>query len=134
MSTEPVVLDDLPKTKRGTSNRNDQGSAEDRRRRRAWLMMAYASNVPGFCRCYRCGCLLFNPDDMEERADGTLRPNKAVSELIGPDAWLVSPLTVARIIPGCKGGTYRRNNIRPACVPCNPETGGKLAARKGQTK
>lgn len=134
MSTDVIILDDPPKATRGTSNRNDRGSAEDRRRRRAWLMLAYASNVPGFCRCYRCGCLLFNPDDMEERADGTLRPKADVAQLIGPESWLVSPLTVDRIIPGCKGGTYRRNNIRPACGSCNSETGGALAARKGQTK
>lgn len=35
-------------------------------------------------------------------------------------------LTVDRIIPGCNGGTYRRNNIRPACARCNSETGGAL--------
>jgi 5-methylcytosine-specific restriction endonuclease McrA len=35
-------------------------------------------------------------------------------------------ITVDRIIPGCKGGTYRRNNIRPACGPCNSSTGAKL--------
>jgi len=33
-------------------------------------------------------------------------------------------LTVDRIIPGCQGGTYRRANCRPACSPCNTETGG----------
>jgi hypothetical protein len=46
------------------------------------------------CRCYRCGLLMH---------EGTL--------------------TVDRIIPGCQGGTYRRNNIRPACGDCNSETG-----------
>jgi hypothetical protein len=35
-------------------------------------------------------------------------------------------LTIDRIIPGCAGGTYARNNIRPACGPCNSETGGAL--------
>lgn len=33
-------------------------------------------------------------------------------------------VSVDRIIPGCQGGTYRRGNIRPACLPCNSETGG----------
>jgi 5-methylcytosine-specific restriction endonuclease McrA len=28
-------------------------------------------------------------------------------------------LTVDRIVPGCQGGTYARDNIRPACVTCN---------------
>lgn len=110
-----------PVTKRGTSNGNSSGSAEDRRRRRAWLLETYRANedaaVAGegenavivgvpigqgepACRCYRCGKLL-----------------------------TIITLTVDRIIPGCKGGTYRRNNIRPACSDCNEKTGGKLAHR-----
>lgn len=118
------------KTRRGTSNGNSSGSAEDRRRRRAWLVEVYRANVDvirvfwpstmewtehewnatiaaladrwervSACRCYRCGVLL-----------------------------TVASLTVDRIIPGCHGGTYRRNNIRPACGPCNSETGGALAS------
>lgn len=54
------------------------------------------------CRCYRCGYLLTE-----------------------------DTVTIDRIIPGCQGGTYRRTNIRPACGPCNSETGGatrRLAA------
>lgn len=40
-------------------------------------------------------------------------------------------LTVDRVVPGAEGGTYRRDNIRPACGPCNSETGGRLGvARK----
>ena len=118
---------------RGTSNRNERGSAETRRRRRAWLVETYRADcdllvvtyvdgrvdepdlfvipaeqllacsqvasvepVPS-CRCYRCGRLL-----------------------------TVDTVTVDRIVPGCKGGTYRRDNIRPACGPCNSETGGAL--------
>ena len=46
------------------------------------------------CPCYRCGC-----------------------ELTG------STLTVDRRVPGARGGTYRRSNIRPACGGCNSETG-----------
>lgn len=30
-------------------------------------------------------------------------------------------LTVDRIVPGCKGGTYARSNIRPACKNCQLE-------------
>lgn len=122
---------------RGTTNGNDRGSSTDRARRRAFLLATYAANVQvirpddealtdrypmspddqaewmadleaagvayvllATCRCYRCGCLL---------VDGTL--------------------TVDRIIPGCKGGTYRRENIRPACGGCNSETGGALASK-----
>lgn len=99
-------------SRRSSSNGNESGSAEDRRRRKMWLLNTFqadldvvsAVNVLGYlvyepvplgqgapaCRCYRCGDLL-----------GFLT------------------LTVDRIIPGKKGGTYRRNNIRPACGPCN---------------
>jgi 5-methylcytosine-specific restriction endonuclease McrA len=28
-------------------------------------------------------------------------------------------VTADRIIPGSQGGTYKRSNIRPACLPCN---------------
>lgn len=76
-------------------------------------METYASDVEGFVRCYRCGCLLFNPDSMED----------AVAGLMGVSV-AADPLTVDRIIPGCQGGTYRRTNIRPACGSCNSETGG----------
>lgn len=110
---------------RGTTNRNARGGSEDRRRRREWLVETYRANqdlridqveIDGqlfdhprgvwhgdgqpACRCYRCGDLL-----------------------------TVDTVTVDRIVPGCKGGTYRRNNIRPACGSCNSETGGALASR-----
>jgi hypothetical protein len=44
--------------------------------------------------------------------------------------WLTAEtITVDRIVPGCEGGRYTRDNIRPACGPCNSETGGALAGR-----
>lgn len=117
-------------TRRGTSNGNARGSAESRRRRREWLVETYRADVDllltpigsvfgtvtiGFeheswapdatrvkaCRCYRCGNLL-----------------------------TVETVTVDRIKPGCLGGTYRRDNIRPACGRCNSETGGALGAAR----
>ena len=118
--------------RRGTTNQNSRGNTEDRRRRREWLVDVYQADVDVIriywpstnewtenawsdglervadrwervraCRCYRCGALLS-----------------------------VHTVTVDRIIPGCKGGTYRRNNIRPACGTCNSETGGALASRR----
>lgn len=99
---------------RGTTNSNARGNTRDREARKNWLLKAFAADQTTShtvwtgnrfityhdepaCRCYRCGELLhFNT------------------------------LTVDRIIPGCKGGTYRRNNIRPACAQCNSSTGGKL--------
>lgn len=110
--------------RRGTSNSAVRGNSEDRRRRRVYLVTTYRANVdadvltPHFvfgtrpvalgqghaaCRCYRCGYLL-----------------------------TVETVTVDRIIPGCLGGTYRRDNIRPACLGCNSSTGAALATRKGK--
>lgn len=53
------------------------------------------------CRCYRCGLVL---------TDATV--------------------TADRIVPGCEGGRYTRDNIQPACGPCNSETGGQLGAAR----
>jgi 5-methylcytosine-specific restriction endonuclease McrA len=105
---------------RGTTNKNVSGNSEDRRRRRVWLVETYRADVDAdaegqedwngvlyeeplghgqpVCRCYRCGKLL-----------------------------TVDTVTVDRIVPGCLGGTYRRDNIRPACGRCNSSTGGKLS-------
>lgn len=83
---------------RGTTNKNHRGSSYDRAARRAWLLEAYASDRgPGTCRCYRCGELL-----------------------------TAKTVTVDRIVPGCRGGRYTRDNIRPACAGCNSETGGAI--------
>lgn len=104
---------------RGTSNGNVRGSSYDRRTRRAWLMRTYTSNIEGYVRCYRCGCLLYNPDVVD--------PGWAARRIGEAAAF---PLTADRIIPGCQGGTYRRTNIRPACASCNSETGGSLGAQR----
>jgi 5-methylcytosine-specific restriction endonuclease McrA len=91
------MSDSAAATHRGTSNRDQRGGTKDRRARRAWLLKAYESDTPGLARCYRCGTLL------------------------GDDN-----ITVDRIVPGAKGGTYRRTNIRPCCARCNSETGGRV--------
>src|SRR5690606_17648869 len=101
-----------------------RGNVTDRERRRKWLLETYAADVAiaiparcrvelivpvskieqyqldgdtihRCCRCYRCGKLL-----------------------------TLESLTVDRIIPGCKRGTYRRNNIRPSCSDCANKQGG----------
>lgn len=104
---------------RGTTNGNSRGGSDTRRRRREWLVETYRADVDvtirrfdgsdpfGYdvripaCRCYRCGVLL-----------------------------TADTVTVDRIIPGCKGGTYRRDNIRPACGSCNSITGGSVRGKK----
>lgn len=63
---------------RGTSNANVRGNSIDRLRRRMFLLRVFSADVPGRCRCYRCGELL--------------------------DALTV---TVDRIVPGCRGGALR---------------------------
>lgn len=88
-------------TRRGTTNRNERGSSEDRRRRRSWLLERFGDGVQA--PCWRCGALL-----------------------------TMTTITVDRITPGCRGGRYVRTNIRPACGPCNSETGGReRAASRG---
>ena len=88
---------------RGTTNRNARGSAEGRRRRKAWMLVVFGDGTTA--PCYRCGIRL-----------------------------TFTTMTVDRIIPGAEGGRYVRGNIRPACGPCNSETGGMLgAARRGLT-
>lgn len=109
-------------SERGTSNSNARGSVHDRRARRAFLMKTYASDVPHFTRCYRCGVLLYNPDD-EAVEVGTGLDYPARWVIREGNYYTASSLTIDRIIPGCGGGTYRRNNIRPACGQCNSETG-----------
>lgn len=98
--------------RRGTTNRNARGNTRNRLARRRWLVDTFRADVgvveldqtgayvhTPACRCYRCGVLL-----------------------------TVVTVTVDRIVPGCKGGTYRRDNIRPSCSSCASETGGSLGA------
>jgi len=119
---EQLLAAELTRTpaRRGTTNGNARGGSEERRRRRAWLVETYRANVDvslihlpygpvvvevvrdtegsqPACRCYRCGVLL-----------------------------TVDTVTVDRIRPGCQGGTYRRENIRPACGTCNSSTGATV--------
>lgn len=51
-----------------------------------------------------------------------------------PAVLTVDTVSADRIVPGCDGGTYRRGNIRPACLPCNSATGGKLGAQRLATR
>ena len=86
---------------RGTTNRNARGGSEDRRRWKLYLLDVFQADellngLPA-CRCFRCGRLL-----------------------------TFETITVDRIIPGAEGGTYARNNIRPACEGCNRLLGYQL--------
>lgn len=90
---------------RGTTNRNARGGSPARRARRIWLV----SEKAGFggdgekvpC-AFGCGAIL-----------------------------TVETVTADRHpIAGIDGGTYKRSNIRPACIRCNSADGGHLAARR----
>lgn len=90
--------------RRGTTNRNDRGSAEDRRRRRQWLLDTFGDGTT--CRCSTCPTVL----DF--------------------DSITVDRHPVA----GVDGGTYRRGNIRPQCGPCASRQGGKMSAQRRPLK
>lgn len=84
---------------RGTTNTNVRGSSYQRRARKWWVLKVFESPRfgAGWTHCYRCLALL-----------------------------CYETLTIDRMVAGCHGGTYRRDNIRPACGPCNSETGAVL--------
>lgn len=122
MDAPPIITGKAP-ARRGTTNGNARGGSEDRRRRREWLVQTYRADVDVValdfplpyplhtdrglgvpaCRCYRCGVLL-----------------------------TADTITVDRITPGCRGGTYARTNIRPACGTCNSSTGATTRRRAGK--
>lgn len=88
-----------------------KGSASDRRRRRQWLCETFGRpawvsrtavdqplRVTYVVQCWRCSTLL-----------------------------TVDTVTADRHpIPGWKGGTYRRDNIKPCCLTCNVADGGRM--------
>lgn len=122
---------------RGTSNGNQRGNAEGRRRRRLWLSQTYASDTvthlgAPLARCYVCGCLLIASDLLGETLTLGVpcQASRPAFVLTGGDRLEpVRLLTVDRITPGCQGGTYRRTNIRPACPLHNSETGGRTRSK-----
>jgi hypothetical protein len=83
-----------------------RGNYLARRARKLWLIATYGWPDPvnpfaGLVLCWLCDVPLTYED-------------------LTVDRWPV---------PGCKGGTYARSNIRPACIHCNSSTGGALAHR-----
>lgn len=87
-------------TKRYRSNSNDRGSAEQRRKRKQWLLDTFGDGVTAPCSFEGCETMVdFDTIQVDRHP-----------------------------IPGVDGGTYARGNIRPACFPHNYEHGLKLAA------
>lgn len=92
-------------THRGTSNSNSRGNAASRRVRKQWLLDTFGDGESAECS-FGCGV----------RVDFTT-------------------ITVDRYpIPGIEGGTYKRDNIRPACMKCNASDGAALGALRRQAR
>lgn len=136
------------KTRRGVSNGNERGNSKARAARRAWLLETWAADVKLIKVTYADGStVVVKP---EPTADlrwwrswiGVLPSVSPIAEIVAAeevptarcykcgDLLHDGTITVDRIIPGCFGGTYRRDNIRPACGLHNSSTGGALAAVK----
>jgi hypothetical protein len=88
---------------RGTTNKNQTGSAANRRARKLWLLSEFGDGATALCS-FGCGTVL-----------------------------TFTTMTVDRYpLGGNAGGTYRRGNIRPACGPCNSSHGSnEMHARLG---
>lgn len=86
------------KTRRGTTNANSRGSAADRRARKRWLLVEFGDGETALCSFEGCEVVL-----------------------------TFETVTVDRFpTPGCDGGTYRRDNIRPACSEHNSDHGCRI--------
>lgn len=93
---------------RSTTNSNVRGSAKQRRARKQWLLERYGDGKYATCQ-------------ME-------RHSKCCPGRID-----FATMTVDRHpIPGCEGGRYVRDNIRPAWGPCNYRDGGHKGAKRAK--
>jgi hypothetical protein len=88
------------RARRGCTNGNRRGSSTDRRRRRQWLLDTYG--------------------------DGTTAPCWLAVPGVCAGPVTAETLSVERVKPGHAGGTYARENIRPACQPCQSHQGGSF--------
>jgi hypothetical protein len=90
---------------RGTSNSNARGSSKDRLARKRWLLANFSKRLGRHrAKCAFRGC---------------------------PTILTLETVTVDRYpIPGALGGTYARDNIRPACAKHNYGEGNTIARIK----
>lgn len=94
--------------RRSTTNRHVTGNSYDRRRRKQWLLDTFGDGISAPC---------------------SLACHPACLAIV-----TFATIWVDRIIPGCEGGTYRRDNIQPACGPCNMSDGGKIGVARKRGK
>lgn len=91
-----------PNHPRGTTNRNERGSAAQRRARKAWLLATFGDGVTAPCS------IRFDPEHCLGEVD-------------------IHTMQVDRYpIPKIDGGKYTKDNIRPGCGPCNSRHGTAL--------
>jgi hypothetical protein len=90
--------------RRGTSNTNARGSSAARRIRKQFLLDTFGDGET--CTCATC-------------------PTELDAETVTVDRYPVA---------GIDGGTYRRNNIRPQCMPCASRQGGLMSATRRRLK
>jgi 5-methylcytosine-specific restriction endonuclease McrA len=83
---------------RGTTNRNERGTASTRRALKCWMLGVFGDGITAPCAF--CGRQLLYSQMTKDRF----------------------PLA------GRKGGKYRRGNVRPACMSCNASEGARQAA------
>lgn len=85
-------------THRGTTNRNERGSAAKRRELKTWMLAEFGDGISATC-CF-CGRVLLFSTMTKDRFP----------------------------LPGRKGGKYVKGNVRPACLSCNASEGARQAA------
>lgn len=138
----------MNRSRRAAASRNERGSARDRRRRREWLLETWPADVTAV-EVTRCWGDQGDEVFIVSSGNPTMTIAAYENECFVGDGWesttaravpvcrcwrcgtllSITTLTVDRIIPGCRGGTYRRTNIRPACEGCNRDTGQPAAIR-----
>lgn len=87
-------------TYRGSTNRNERGGSDERRRRKQFLLVEFGNGTEAPCQL-----------KVSDRCLGMVT---------------MDTISVDRIVPKASGGTYRRDNIRPACGPCQSRQGGLI--------
>lgn len=131
---------------RGTSNTNDRGSAETRRRRKQWLFETWAADwdVVDSDEA-RTLSAEFQRDNL-----GALGVSFRAGYIVDQDTWVVErglgrpavrcfrcgtlldwdSVEIDRIKPGAEGGRYTKSNIRPVCGCCNKTLAGEWVKRR----
>ena len=131
---------------RGTSNTNDRGSAEARRQRKRWLFETWGADVDvvtpaemddldyeffmdGLDDLSRVGLFTaFITDGVYVLPKGLGRPAVRCFRCGRLLDW--DSVEIDRIKPGCEGGRYHKNNIRPVCGPCNKVLAGEYVRKR----